>query len=106
MKREFYWWAINIYSTFLYHAQPLPRFSQNDADPMKIYHGVNRIFIVDERTPKYNGPVSTTLLDSVAAGFADESGLLWSIRTTYYNPFRFINGIDVSWISCHKNEAE
>eukprot|EP01083_Nonionella_stella_P234773 826182_1 len=106
MRKEFYWWAINIYKTFLYHAEPLPRFSMQKVNPMKIYHGINQIFTVDERAPKYFGPVSTTLVDSVAAGFADEAGLLWCIQTTYFNPFNFIVGIDITWISCFKNESE
>eukprot|EP01084_Bolivina_argentea_P133472 235555_1 len=106
MKKEFYWWAITIYKTFVYHAKFLPRFSSTDVAPMKLYHGINTILAVNERLPKYHGPVSTTLVDTVAQQFSNSEGLLWSIRTTYYNPFNFVVGIDVSWISCHKNEAE
>eukprot|EP01084_Bolivina_argentea_P253502 425847_1 len=106
MKKEFYWWAITLYKTSKYHARPLPPFDSKNPKPSKLFHGINTILAVNERLPKYHGPVSTTLVDTVAHQFSDGSGLLWSISTTYYNPFRFIKGISVSWISCHKNESE
>eukprot|EP01084_Bolivina_argentea_P305274 527350_1 len=106
LKREFYWWGINIYKAALYHSRPLPRFSMNSTKPMNLYHGINTVLAVTERTPKYSGPVSTTLVDTVAHQFSDGVGLLFEMKTTYCNPFNFIKGIDVSWISCHKQEAE
>eukprot|EP01084_Bolivina_argentea_P141789 249148_1 len=44
MRNEFYWWTINMYKTFSYHAEPLPRFSVQELNPMKIYHGINKYF--------------------------------------------------------------
>ena len=42
-KREFYQWAIKMYQTFLYHAQPIPK----SKDGMTtLYHGLNRLFQV------------------------------------------------------------
>eukprot|EP01084_Bolivina_argentea_P238116 400055_1 len=110
MKKEFYWWAITIYNAALYHSRPLPRLHSNATRPMKLYHGINTLLTVNEQLrgglPKYHGPVSTTLVNIVAQQFSDGVGLLWSIGTTYHNPFNFVIGIDVSRISCHKNEAE
>eukprot|EP01084_Bolivina_argentea_P231711 390674_1 len=106
LKRNFYWWAMNVYKAALYHARPLPRFDSDRVDPMKLYHGINTILAVDAQVPKYHGPVSTSLVDTVGHQFSNSSGLLWTIETTYYNPFTFVTAIDVSWISCHKNEAE
>eukprot|EP01084_Bolivina_argentea_P222857 377177_1 len=100
MKKEFYWWAINLYNTSLYHSEPLPRFTSDRTDPMQLYPGINTILAVNETLPKYHGAVSTTLVDTVAHQFCNGTGLLWSIKTTYYNPFSFIIGIDVSWIPC------
>eukprot|EP01084_Bolivina_argentea_P315930 547505_1 len=45
-------------------------------------------------------------LPRLSSNCADNKGLLWSIKSTYYNPFKFIKGVDVSWISCHKSESE
>eukprot|EP01084_Bolivina_argentea_P237826 399589_1 len=106
IKKEFYFWSMNIYKASLYHACPLPRFDSDREDPMNLYHGINTILAVSEILPKYNGPVSTTLIDSVAHQFSNGAGLLWSIKTNYYNPFKLVIGIDVSWISCHKDESE
>eukprot|EP01084_Bolivina_argentea_P043554 80233_1 len=106
MKRELYWWAMNLYQAILYHSKPLPRFSSDKKKPMRLYHGINTILAVKESKPKYHGPVSTTLVDTVAAQFSNETGLIWYIDTSYDDPFNIIVGIDVTWISCHKEEAE
>eukprot|EP01084_Bolivina_argentea_P101123 181359_1 len=106
MKREFYWWGLNIYKSALYHSRPLPRFSNTSKEPVEIYHGVNQILATSESSPKFNGPVSTSIEDTVAQQFSNETGLMWCIKTSYQNPFKFVTGIDVSWISCHKHEAE
>ena len=105
-KREFYWWAINLYRASLYHSMPIPRIDHNINKPCSIYHGLNNVFIVDEQVPIYNGPISTTLTNSVARTFSEEKGLLWTITPSYANLFRFIIGIQVAWISQYKNEAE
>eukprot|EP01084_Bolivina_argentea_P033967 62828_1 len=106
MKQEFFWWALNIYKTSLYHACPLPRFDASQFEPMSLYHGINQVLTLSARMPKYHGPVSTTLVDTVAHQFSNETGLMWAIKTTYNNPLNFIKGIDVTRISCHKRESE
>eukprot|EP01084_Bolivina_argentea_P291633 501244_1 len=106
MKKEFFWWALNLYKAALYHSRPLPRFTSDNVDPMTLYHGINTVLAIKKRIPKYNGPVSTTLVDTVAHRFSNGMGLMWYIKTSYGNPFVFIKGLDVSWISCHKEEAE
>eukprot|EP01084_Bolivina_argentea_P214685 364443_1 len=95
IKQEFYHWAINIYSAALYHSRPLPQWDSKTTSPTIIYHGIHTILAVNDRTPKYFGPVSTTIAQSVAEQFVNEKGTLWNIQTTYYNPFTFIVGIDV-----------
>eukprot|EP01084_Bolivina_argentea_P239394 402373_1 len=105
-KRGFYWWATWLYRTALYHSAPLPRFSNENNYPCSIFHGLNDIFVVDQIIPKYNGPISTTLEKTVAQIFSENKGLLFIIQASYTNPFKFVLGIKVDWISCHKNEAE
>ena len=106
MKKEFYWWSITIYKASLYHARLLPRFDVDRDEPMMLYHGINTVLAVNQTLPKYHGPVSTSLVNTVARQFSSEQGLLWCIKTSYDNPFSSIVGIDVSWISCHKEESE
>ena len=42
-KLDFYQWALKMYQTFLYHAQPVP---QSKGTPITLYHGLNRLFQV------------------------------------------------------------
>merc|ERR1712048_1161196 len=56
--------------------------------------------------PKYFGPVSTTMEETVANKFSEQSGLLWTINTNYFNPFLLIIGIDVAVFTKFKNESE
>ena len=42
-KRSFYQWAIKMYQTFLFHAQPIPKTKNG---PITLYHGLNRLFQV------------------------------------------------------------
>eukprot|EP01083_Nonionella_stella_P028235 77753_1 len=115
-KREFYHWAITLYKACLYHSRPLPQCisthrnayigSIATARPKTLYHGIDKIFANTVRAPKYNGPVSTTTTQSVAHQFSEGRGLLWSINTSYYNPFYRVTGIDVSHIARFKNEDE
>eukprot|EP01084_Bolivina_argentea_P056001 102552_1 len=106
MRQEFFWWSSTIYKTTLYHSEPIPQFDSTSASPGTLYHGINTIFAVSARAPKYHGPVSTTLTMNVAEQFSDNKGLVWFIRTSYYNPFNFMIGVDVSLISKFKNETE
>eukprot|EP01083_Nonionella_stella_P204319 744926_1 len=105
MKMEFYIWAITIYQTALYHARPLP-LSHSENGPVTLHHGITEVFAVPDRSPKYNGPLSTTIVCSVAEHFSGGTGLLWYIMTNYFNPFKFVKGMSVNWISRHKHESE
>merc|ERR1712154_581371 len=91
-KAEFYIWAMSIYKASLYHAKPLPVFDSKKASPIKLYHGIDAIFAVNDRCPKYFGPVSTTKEDNVANNLAKGSGFLWLIDSNYFNRFRLILG--------------
>ena len=42
-KRAFYQWAIKMYQTFLFHAQPIPK---SGSGPTTLYHGLNKLFQV------------------------------------------------------------
>ena len=64
------------------------------------------VFILDDSLPVYNGPISTSLDEEVATTFSQGTGLLWTIQPSYTNKFKFVIGIAVAWISCHKNEEE
>ena len=64
------------------------------------------MFVLDEALPVYHGPISTSLEQSVAHSFSNETGLLWTIKPSYANKFKFVTGIRVDWISQHKNEEE
>ena len=105
-KRSFYQWAMRLYSTALFHAKPIPRWRHNDKSPVPIYHGLNAVFVVDQNVPVYNGPLSTTVDQNVAASFSGGTGLLWTIQAQYYNRFKFVVGISMSWISHYSNEQE
>eukprot|EP01083_Nonionella_stella_P199589 731769_1 len=108
MKMEFYIWAMTIYRTASYHARPLPvRMRHSGKDyPVKLHHGISEVFAVHDRSPKYNGPVSTTVESCVAETFSKGTGLLWYIITNYLNRFKFVKGINVDWISRFKHEGE
>ena len=45
IKRSFYRWALKMYQTFLFHAQPIPKF-QSEGGPKTLYHGLNKLFQV------------------------------------------------------------
>eukprot|EP01084_Bolivina_argentea_P279571 477968_1 len=105
-KQLFYHWALQLYKTALYHAKPIQRWTLQSKSPQKLYHGLNRVFVLNDARPKYNGPTSTSLDISVAHSFSNGTGLLWTIKASYSNKFKFIKGITVGWISCHKHERE
>eukprot|EP01083_Nonionella_stella_P173387 597880_1 len=106
MKKSFYHWAMLLYKTALFHSKPIERFSMEHKAPRPLYHGLNRVFVLDNVRPKYNGPTSTSLERSVAHSFSKGTGLLLNIQPSYANKFKFITGIGVDWISQHTNEAE
>ena len=105
-KRSFYWWSSWLYRASLFHCKPLPRFSSDDNTPCNIFHGLNDIFTIDQRRPLYNGPISTTLEQSVAHQFSAGVGLLWTLKGSYINPYQIVLGIQMDWISHFKSESE
>ena len=56
--------------------------------------------------PMYQGPFSTTYSKDVARTFCKNKGLIFAVKGSYSNPFRFILGIDMIRISCFKREKE
>eukprot|EP01084_Bolivina_argentea_P195922 335984_1 len=105
-KKAFYNWAMKLHVASLYHAVPIPRKSMQSKAPAQIYHGLNKVFSIDNAKPKYMGPTSTSLAQSVGHQFTQGAGLLWTIKSSYANKFKFVIGIAVDWISQHKNEEE
>merc|ERR1712176_1195404 len=95
-----------MYQTFLFHAQPIPKAERGGGGPKTLYHGLNKLFQVDHTAPTYQGPFSTTDSKDVAMGFANNQGLIFSVKGSYSNPIRFILGIDMVRISCFKHERE
>eukprot|EP01084_Bolivina_argentea_P200141 342288_1 len=105
-KQSFYHWALLLYESSLFHSKPIPRWTTESEKPCKIYHGLNLVLILDNACPVYCGPVSTTLEQSVAHSFSKAKGLIWTIKPSYNNKFKFVAGICVDWISQHKHESE
>eukprot|EP01084_Bolivina_argentea_P129486 228691_1 len=88
IKKSFYLWAIQLYQTSLFHAIPTPRLKISSKAPLPLYHGLNKVFILNDTRPAYNGPVSTSLQESVAHSFSNATGLIWTIFPSYNNKFK------------------
>eukprot|EP01084_Bolivina_argentea_P157627 274663_1 len=106
MRKTFYFWATALHQAAQYHAKPIQRKSRASNKPTVLFHGLNQVFVVDNKNPKYHGPVSTTSEESVATNFAEGAGLLVRIQSSFSNKFKFVTGISVSHISQYKNEQE
>eukprot|EP01084_Bolivina_argentea_P180475 311799_1 len=106
VKTSFYQWALQLYKTAMFHAIPAPRLTTKSKRPRSLYHGLDTVFVLDNALPVFNGPLSTSLEQSVAHQFSNAAGLLWTIKPSYANKFKFVVGIAVDFISQHKNEAE
>eukprot|EP01084_Bolivina_argentea_P284168 486917_1 len=106
VKCSFYNWALQLYKTALYHAKTIPRLTFETKRPDNLYHGLDRVFVLNNARPKYAGPVSMSLEISVAHSFSKAAGLLLNIKSSYSNKFKFLTGITVYSISQHKNERE
>ena len=48
-KKQFFWWALTLYQTMLYHARPIPRASGTKDKPMTLFHGLNDVFIINDK---------------------------------------------------------
>ena len=106
IKRAYFHWALTLYEAHLYHSKPIPSVSDTVKNPRRLFHGLNRMFTVNHELPVYLGPFSVSTSDKVARQFSDQQGLLFSIVSSYLNPFKFCVGIDMITFSCFKNEAE
>ena len=106
VRQAYYHWAMGLYRTHLYHAQPVPTASTSSTKPCKLFHGLDTMFLVSNELPMYNGPFSTTIAKDVAKTFCKARGLLFMIQSSYENPLRFCIGIEMISISCFKNEQE
>ena len=100
LKMRFYQWALLLYCCMLYGGRPI---SVN----MKLFHGLNQTFVVDEFVPIYFGPFSTSKQINVAKLFSEMKGQVWLIQSTNgKRKSRFVLAIAVSWLSKYKNEDE
>eukprot|EP01084_Bolivina_argentea_P282686 483935_1 len=106
LKRYFYHWGITLYQTFLRHGGPPPIWDNKSTKPMTLYHGLNQVFAIKSSIPYYNGIISTSINETVANQFSDNSGLIWSIQGSYINQFKSLIGISTDWFSQYKNESE
>eukprot|EP01083_Nonionella_stella_P125089 378191_1 len=106
MKKEFYWWALTLSKTMLYHSKPLGKHTAKSCRPKTLYHGLSDVFTIDDSCPFYNGPISTTSDVLVAHRFSGGVGLRWNILSSYSNPFKYVYGVDVHRISCFREENE
>ena len=105
-RRSFYRWALQLYKTNLFHGRPLPRFKNTSKAPVRIYHGLNNKFVINQSFPMYHGPLSTSIQQTVAQSFSDENGLIWNIQGSYSNLLKLLIGIQLDWISQYKHEEE
>eukprot|EP01084_Bolivina_argentea_P009708 18110_1 len=105
-KLSFYNWAMLLYKTASFHNMPIMETVVQANAPKQLYHGLNRVFVLDNARPKYNAPISTSLEPAVAYSFSQGKGLLLTIKPSFTNKFEFLTGICVAWISQYKNEAE
>ena len=64
------------------------------------------MFTMNHELPRYLGPFSVSTSKMVAKQFSNEQGLLFSIASSYLNPFKFCVGIDMVTFTSFKNEAE
>ena len=104
VKKPYYFWALTLYEAALYHSVPIP--SVNGKSPQTLFHGVNRVFTVNDEHPKYHGPFSSSTLSTVAHRFTKETGLYFRIMPSYSNPLQCCVGINMENISCFKHERE
>eukprot|EP01084_Bolivina_argentea_P150498 262828_1 len=106
-KKSFYQWAMRLHKAALFHARPIPPFSnKNKSRPQQIFHGLNTVLVLEDALCKYHGPISTTTERTVANTFSENRGLIWEVQASYDNKFRFVEAIEMDWISQHKNEQE
>ena len=68
--------------------------------------GLTLNFVLNDEHPLYNGPISTSSSKSTALSFAKGTGQIWTIQSSFRNPFKFAIGISVDWISFHSEERE
>ena len=105
MKKRYYYWARTMYRAALRHAVPIPVQRGSLIVPV-LYHGLTVLFRMDQESPLYFGPFSTTLSKSVANEFTKEQGLRLHIKSEYSDVMKRCFGIDMRSISVFKREQE
>ena len=106
VKKRYYHWARTLYRAALRHAIPIPIQNANHGEAKVLFHGLTRLFRMDNESPTYWGPFSTTLTRHVADSFSKQQGLRLQIRSQYQDSMRRCLGIDMRSISGHPNEQE
>ena len=104
VRRRYYHWARSIYLAALRHAVPIR--SDNQKVASWLYHGLSLLFRMDQESPTYFGPFSTTLSRSVSDRFSEQKGLRLDIKSGYGDAMRRCLGINMKVISCFNHEQE
>ena len=100
LKLRLYNWASQLYICMLYGGKPIP-------GHLKLFHGLNQNFLLDEFVPIYFGPFSTSAQINVAKSFSEMKGQIWFIKSANgKRRARFVLAIAVSWLSKYVNEDE
>ena len=96
-KSEMYQWAKKLYNTLNYVKQPIYK---------NLYHGLNKVFSIENTLPKFNAPISTTTSEEVSRTFCNGKGLIWTIKNDYRDFFHVNYGFYIKWISKFSHEEE
>ena len=104
VKKMHYFWASALYEAALYHSKPI--YAVNGNTPVTLYHGINRMFTLNEELPHYHGPFSSTTQRTIAHEFTKGQGLYFKMQPSYTDKLRCCTGIKVEFISHHKRERE
>ena len=105
-KKRYYRWARTIYRASLRQATPIPIQKGGAQIGTRLYHGLSKLFRMDQELPTYFGPLSTTVSLAVSDSFSEQKGLRLNIQSGYADSMRRCLGIDMRPISCFKREQE
>ena len=106
MKKRYYHWARTVYRAALRHAVPVPVQNQQQKGSQWLYHGLTKLFRMDQECPTYFGLFPATLSAAVCDSFSDQKGLRLHINSEYGNAMRRCLGINMESISMFKRERE
>eukprot|EP01083_Nonionella_stella_P093264 261308_1 len=90
-KKQYYWWALNLYRAALFHAKPVPRPHDKTTSPCTIFHGLNVLntsYRIREAILSNNETSSTSC--TLAA-----SPMLWLFATLIKNHIVFLRQTDM-----------